>query len=218
MAEFFDPNSVYMGFSNVHIVPFADTSSPGKPVWAGDIIPIKGAVNFGPTANNSEVRFFADNILFYSTFNNNGYTGTLEIAKVPADFLISVFRYMIDDNGILVATAGMGYRNFAMMFQVEGNVSPIRLVWYNCSSAPPAPPAQTMEENADPNTQSMDLTVAPIEFDSGIKATYSQCPYNPDSDETMEVYDNWFKQVYEPTVSSSVSGAMYQQSIAGGLK
>lgn len=213
--DYFDPNTVFFGLSNLHIAPFSDTSTATDPVWSDSIIAIPGAVNFGPTANNSEMNFFADNIKYFTTFQNNGFTGTLEVAKIPVEFLKAIFRYVVDDNGILISTAGVGYRNYAIMFEVQGNIAPVRMIWYNCSSGLPTIPYQTMEENSDPSTQSMDISVSPIRFSDGTTATFAQCPMNPDSPETKVIYENWFKEAYHPSISTGIDGAMYQPTGMG---
>ena len=202
--SYFDPNAVYFGLSNLHVVPFSDTSTATAPVWSNTVIAIPGAVNFGPTADNSEMDFFADNIKYFSTFQNNGFSGTLELAKIPADFLIAIYRYIVDEKGVLISTAGVGYRNYAIMFEVQGNVAPVRMVWYNCSSGLPTIPYQTMEENSDPSTQSLEISIAPVRFSDKTTATFAQCPANAASPETMAVYNAWFDGVYHPSIASSL--------------
>ena len=54
----------------------------------GEPIPIPGAINLVLDPRGEMTEFYADNILYYSASNNQGYDGTLTIANIPEQFAI----------------------------------------------------------------------------------------------------------------------------------
>ena len=70
MAE----NKVRFGLKNVYYAKLTEgsTNSFATPVA------VPGAVSMTLDSNVANGTFYADNISYYTTFSNNGYTGTLE--------------------------------------------------------------------------------------------------------------------------------------------
>ena len=72
-----ETNKVRYGLSNVHVGTV--TMDDGTPTFS---IPkaYPGAVNMTLDAEGEQSIFYADNIAYYVTNSNNGYTGELEMA------------------------------------------------------------------------------------------------------------------------------------------
>lgn len=192
---------------------YADDSSPTSPKWDSPIR-IPGTVSWGPTANNTKTSFYADNIEYFSTYVNNGFDGTWEMAKVPVDMLVAVYRYVVDSNGILIAPGGVGYKNFAFAFEMQGDISPARIIWYSCSAGLPTRTYATMEENTEPQVDSVDMSAKPQTFADGTVATFAQVPFNRNDETTLSIYNNWFSEVYHPSIEDPQAKAM-PQSVSG---
>ena len=81
-------DKVKFGIKNVHYaVMTADIPTYETPV------PIPGAVSFSLEASGDTSPFYADDMQYFVTVANNGYTGDLEMALFPAQFLQFFFGY-----------------------------------------------------------------------------------------------------------------------------
>ena len=48
--------------------------------------PFRGAVSLTLDPAGNETSFYADNVVYFSAYANNGYTGTIEFAHIPDGF------------------------------------------------------------------------------------------------------------------------------------
>ena len=94
-----EENKVRFGLSNVHVGTV--TLSDGTPSFS---IPKKypGAVNLTMDAEGETNTFYADNIAYYVTNTNNGYTGELEMAEVPDWFETEYLGAVASQEGLVV--------------------------------------------------------------------------------------------------------------------
>ena len=81
-------NKVKFGLSNVHIAKI--TEQDGQ-ITYGIPIALPGAVSLTADPEGDTTPFYADNIKYYIAVANNGYTGELEIAMTPEEFLTEIF-------------------------------------------------------------------------------------------------------------------------------
>jgi len=86
----------------------------GAAGW-GTPVAIPGAVKFSPKTEGKAVKFYADNMLYYSSTTNDGYTADLEAALVPDSILAELLGWLIDDNGMLVEISDGVPKRFALM-------------------------------------------------------------------------------------------------------
>lgn len=121
-----------------------------------------GAVSVSLDAEGDTSTFYADNIAYYVTASNNGYSGSLEMARITDSFATDVL-------GEVSATSGLTYElqdvepvHFALMFQFEGDDKATRHVIYNCVATRPSVSGSTKEESIDPQTETVDLTATSI--------------------------------------------------------
>ena len=186
-------NKVKFGLSNVHyaIKSRAEdgTISYAKPV------PIPGAVNLSLDQEGEITPFYADNIVFYSANKNNGYSGNLEIADIHKSFYIDVLGYKEDTNVAIVENADAIIKEFALLYEVKGDEKPRRAVLYNCNATRPSVNAETSEDSAKPNTDTLKLTATAREDNKNVKAVMEL------SDENSEAYNSFYTSVYNPTMA-----------------
>lgn len=199
-------NKVFFGLSNVHIAFMTDDSAAGAPKY-GEPIAIPGAKTFTPSADSSEYKFYADNVVYYTSNQNNGYSADWEMAKFPDEILQQMLGWVIDDNGALIETPTGASRDFALMFQVDGDVRGRRVVYYCCTGSAPNNDSSTTEDTQEVATQTMSVTVIPydlgVDMGEGI-TTATKAVLEYDS-EKPTAYNNFFSAVYMPTVTASTT-------------
>jgi len=160
--------------------------------------PIPGAVKFSPSAQGSEYTFYADNGKYFTYRNDTGDAGDLEMAYFPDKFLIDTLNWQKDKNGGLLEITGKPQHQFALLFEVngvgmDGEESPIRVVYYNVTGSKPTTSYATTTEGIEVQTQTMSLTCAPIKFTDFGYLTKARMT-EKDSDE----FPTFFDQVYIP--------------------
>ena len=150
-------NKIMFGLEKVHIA-FKDGAGYEDPIY------VPGAVNLGLDAEGDINIFYADNIAYHVMASNNGYAGDLEMALVPDTVLARMQGWEIDGNGMLVEIADGIQEEFALLYEVKGNEKNKRYVYYNCTSSRPGRNHSTKTESIEPNTETLTLTIAPIEI------------------------------------------------------
>ena len=188
-------NKVKYGLEQVHVAFFSDGSTPENPSW-DDPIAIKGAVSFSTSPEGEESEFYADNTKYFTHTTNNGYTGELEVANIPDNILAEMLGMTIDSNGMLVESADDEPKEFALMGQVQGDQKNRRFVYYRCKASRPGQESSTTEASVTPNTDTVSLTILPLESNKIIKGVIEL------SDSNQPVYDAFFNQVTLPDTSA----------------
>ena len=125
---------------------------------------IPGAVSLSLDAEGESSPFYADGIVYFRTYANNGYSGDLEIALIPEWFRTEILKELLDSNGVLVEKADNTESvKFALLFEFDGDEHGIRHVLYNCAASRPSIESQTKEETSEPRTETLNLTADPRE-------------------------------------------------------
>lgn len=188
-------NKVRFGLKNVHVA-FRLPDALGVPTWDTPIA-IPGAIGFKPSAEGDSMKQFADNGPYFTATTNNGYTADLEMALIPDEVVAKMLNYITDDAGGLVEDADALPAAFALMFQVEGDVSARKTVYYECTAARPEREEKTKEASIAPGSDVLKLTIVPIEV-AGVntpKATLELSATN------QTEYDAFFDAVYVPVIT-----------------
>lgn len=184
-------NRVQFGLKNVHFAPLTVNQTDGTVTYA---TPIKmpGAVELSLEPRGDMVEFYADDMLYYSASNNQGYEGTLSIANIPVEFLKEALGEELDEtDGVLSEVANAKGKPFALLFEFDGDVKATRHVLYNCTASRPTIGSQTKTNSVEVQPNELTFVAAPIELDGKIvvKAkTTEQTPPN--------IYDAWYQSVY----------------------
>ena len=155
MAE----NKVRFGLKNVHYAVLTEGSTN---VWATPVA-VPGAVSLDLEGDVASEKFFADNVTYFQTFSNNGYTGTLEMAKISEAMLADIWGITADASGVIREKTGVEPKPFALLFEIDGDVDKELNVLYRClPSSKPTAGSQTTEDTATPVTQSFDFSALPL--------------------------------------------------------
>lgn len=186
-------NKIKYGLKNVYAA--VQTESGGTYSYDTPTA-IPGAVSMSLEAQGEDTPFYADDIVYFMTKGNNGYSGDLEIALIPEWFRTDILGEVTDTKGVLAEYAdGAEAVKFALLFEFQGDDNNIRHVMYNCSASRPAVGSQTKSETVEPQTESLTITCTP-RSDGLVKARTGD---NVDS----TTYTGWFSAVYVPTASAA---------------
>jgi phi13 family phage major tail protein len=148
-------NKVRFGLKKVHYSILSGTTY-GTPVA------VPGAVNLDLSPSGDIEKFYADDIAYYVSVANQGYEGSLEIAKIPDKMFEDVWGYTIGTTSkVLTESASAEPNPFALLFQIAGDQNEDDFVIYCCTASRPNIGSQTIEANKEPRTQSFDITAAP---------------------------------------------------------
>lgn len=188
-------NKVKFGLSNVHIAKI--TEADGQ-ITYGKPFAMPGAVGLSISPEGDTTPFYADNIKYYISTSNQGYTGDLEIAITPEEFLTQILGQVADTNGALFESADDKNARFALMFEGDGDIKKRRFVYFDCTATRPSTEANTNEESKEPQTDTISITMSPRSTDKAIKAVIEQNEAN------QEIYNTFFTKVYEKNATASV--------------
>lgn len=183
-------NKIEYGLCNVYYAVITGYDVTTKKYTYGTPIPIPGGVSVSFSATGDSNPFYADNIVYFNVKTNAGYEGDLEIALIPDSFRVDILGEQEID-GMLVENADAQGKEFALMFQFEGDVSGRRHIFYRCSAGRPDIASNTKEESTNPNTSTLTITCMARENDHHVKSSLLES-----KNETR--YANWFTEVQEP--------------------
>ena len=187
-------NKVKYNLKNVHAAKLTESVVDGAVKYtyaAPQAIP--GAVSISLDAEGDSSPFYADGIVYFRTYANNGYSGDLEIALIPEWFRTEILKEILDSNGVLVEKADNTESvKFALLFEFDGDEHGIRHVLYNCAASRPSIESQTKEETIEPRTETLNLTADPRE-DGLVKSRTGDTT-------AKATYDGWYGAVYVPSL------------------
>lgn len=181
-------NKVTFGLKNVHYSTY--TTLDGAITYDTPVA-IPGAVEISLEPRGDMVEFYADNMLYYSASNNQGYDGTLTIANIIEQFAIDALGEEKDeDDGVLTEKTTAKQKPFALMFEFDGDVKAIRHVIYSCNASRPTVGSSTKTDSVEPNTNELSFVASPRETDYAVKTKTT-------TETTAAIYDAWYDAVYE---------------------
>lgn len=188
-------NKVKFGLSNVHIAKITENEGA---ITYGTPFAMPGAVSLSADPEGETTPFYADNIKYYIATSNQGYTGDLEIAMTPDEFLTQILGQVADSNGALFESADDLNARFALMGEIEGDKKKRRFVYFDCTAARPSAEMNTNEDSKEPQTDTISITMSPRSTDKAIKAVIEP------TEENQSVYDTFFTKVYEKNATKGV--------------
>lgn len=155
-------DSVKFGLSNVRYA-FMTESEDGTVSFENATTPIPGAVSLSLSREGEETNFYADDHKYFNANQNDGYTGTLEIAQAPEDFLVKALGWTKDHTtGHILENADGVQQKFALLFEVKGNNELTGYCFYGVTASRPEEEHNTKAESIEVDTQSLDLTMVPV--------------------------------------------------------
>ena len=188
-------NKVKFGLSNCYYAVLNETDGTyGTPVA------MPGAVSLSLDQEGETNNFRADNIDYYVSVSNNGYSGDLELALIPDSFLKDVMGEVKDTtNGLQYELGDAKPSAFALMFQFEGDVNSVRHVLYNCKASRPTVASETTDTTIEPGTETLSITaIAQVMTVKGNQKPVVKAKCEP----TDSAYDSFYTSVQVPTATA----------------
>lgn len=186
-------NKVKFNIKNVHVAK--QTVQNGVYTYS-EPVALPGAVSLTLDAQGEDSPFYADGVVYYRSKNNNGYSGSLEVAYVPDWFRTEILQETMDIHNVLVETADKPEDvRFALLFEFDGDIKAIRHVIYNVAATRPSVSSQTKEQTVTPVTESLSIAADPRDDD------LVKCRTADNTDNAT--YNNWYRSVYVPTISAA---------------
>ena len=158
MAE----NKVRFGLKNVYYALLTEAADSSTNNSFGTPKAVPGAVSMTMDSNGTDGTFYADNVAYYKTFANNGYTGSLEMARITDEMLEDVWGMTVE-NGILTEKNNVQPKPFALMFQISGDKNEELYVLYRVvPTTKPSMGSETVAEQVELGTQTFDFEALPL--------------------------------------------------------
>lgn len=180
-------NKVEFGLRNCYYAVVTVDES-GK-ITYGTPKKLPGAVSITFDKSGDLIRFKADDIDYYTNANNQGYEGTMTLARVPEEFRTEVLKEKKTEKGVLIENSDAQTANIALMFEFQGDVKATRHLLYYCSVNRPSV-GSTTKDSGDPNTTELAMVASPRPSDNLVKASTS-------AGVDEETYNSWYTKVYE---------------------
>lgn len=178
-------NKVLYGLKNVHYALY--TESTGT---YGTVKEWPGAVSISLSAEGESNTFYADNMPYFVTVSNAGYSGDFESAKIPADFRTAIMGETKDTTtGIVIEDSAVAPKPFALMFEFQGDETAARYCMYNCKISRPNIESSTTEEGVEVQTVTATITCIP-QPDTGYVKAFCE-------DTSASAYSGWYSEVPE---------------------
>ena len=188
-------NKVLYGIEQCYIAKITETDGE---ITYGTPFAMPGAVGLNFDPEGEETPFYADNVKYFIASSNQGYTGDLEIAMTPQEFLTQILGRTVDTNGAVFENADDKTARFALMFQGQGDQKNRRWVFFDCTATRPSRENNTKEESIEVGTETISITMSPRSTDKAVMA------YIEPNDTNEDVYNSFFTKVYEKNAQASV--------------
>ena len=187
-------NKIKYGIKNVYYA--VATLAANNSATYDTPVALPGAVSLTLDPEGDNNIFYADNIAYYTSYANNGYSGSLELALIPDAFRKDILGEIEDNKDVLVEEQGAPSVHFALMFQFEGDVKATRHVMYNCVASRPTTNGSTKEASIEPQTETINLTATSV-YNASLDKDVVKARTGDSTDNTT--YTGWFTAVYTPT-------------------
>ena len=183
-------NKVKYNLRNAHYAVQTPGVDGELPTFATPV-PFPGSVSLSLDAQGSETPFYADGLVYFMAVSNTGYSGDFEVAMIPDSFRKDVLMEVEDATAkVLSEYSDVNTKNFALLFEFQGDEKAIRHVLYNCKATRPSISGQTNTENIEPQTDTLTISATPL-------SNYLTKSHTT-ADTTSTTYDNWYKNVFIP--------------------
>ena len=197
-------NRIKFGLKEVHYAVIENYDTEAKKYTYGEVKAHPGAVNLTLDAQGSAVKKFADDILYYTSTTNAGYEGDLEVVVLTEDFLKDILGE-VEVEGVLIESSDTEGKEFALMFEITGDASGRRYIFWRCKASRPSVTGQTKEDSTEPQDDTITITVMPRESDNRVKGRIELPSDNTESDYDTKkaIYDKWYESVWEPKAAEN---------------
>jgi len=188
-------NKVQFGLKNVYYAPLTEGTTN---TWATPVA-LPGAVSLTLDKSGNATDFYADNVTYYKTVTNNGYTGSLEVAKIPDAMLESIWGMQLEStSNVLFEKNDVEPVPFALLFEIDGDADQEKYCFYRCIAERPSVTGATSTDSKEVQTQSLNVSCLPLV--TGASAQKGLVKARTTANTPSTTKDAWFSAVVTPTV------------------
>ena len=185
-------NKVEFGISNLYVCTYSDNAGT---VTLGTPVAVPGAVTLTLEPEGDDNTFYADNTAYWSSFSDNGFSGSIEVAMFDDTFKKSFLGYLELDDGGVAQIKGATKPSVCLMFQSEGDAEARRGILYNVSLGNINRSYNTTEDTVEVDTETLDITVVGDNTTKIVKVSYPT---------TAAAYDTLFTAPPVPALPASL--------------
>lgn len=178
-------NKIKYGLRNVYYAKA--TPSTGGTLTYATPVAIPGGVNLSLSAEGEDSPFYADDVVYFKSTSNNGYTGSLEVALIPDSFKTDILGETVNGSGVYVERADVVPAEFALLFEFQGDDKATRHALLRCTCSRPDVSGSTKENSIAPQTETINISALPRIDDQVVKAS---CPQTAST-----AYSAWYSAV-----------------------
>lgn len=187
--------TVRFNLKNVHYALLTETVQSGQTVYSwGTPKHVPGAVSLDLSQEGEVTPFYADGVTYYRSIANNGYSGSLEMAKFPDEMMQDVWGDTLGTTSkVLTESANVQPKPFALLYQIDldemgGTPSDEYYVLYNVTGTRPNIGSATIEDAKEPQTQTSDIAAIPLGNGKVLARTTASTP--------TATKTGWFSSVF----------------------
>ena len=188
-------NKVQFNLKNVHYSVLTPATVAGEWPTYSEPVAVPGAVTLTLDPQGSVEKFYADGIVYYQAVANNGYSGDLEVARIPDKMLQDVWKFEVNEDGVILENAELEPSAFALLYQIDGDANNDFYCLYNCSGTRPGVGGTTNTETKTPQTRTSTI--------SAVALTNGKVMARTTGTTKDDVKANWFKEIYIPTATET---------------
>lgn len=177
-----DTNKVEFGLSEIHVGTYTVN---GGVVTMGTPYKLPGAVSMSLEPEGDENKFYADDTTYWSNYQDNGFKGTLEMARFTDAFKTQFLGYATLADGGIAAVKGAEKPKVYVCFQGKGDAQKRRCILYNVTLGQIKTEKKTIEDKTEPGTQSIDITV-----DGDVATGLTKVEYSEDASGYSTLFTN----------------------------
>ena len=156
---------------------------------------LPGAVSLSLEPSGENTPFYADDVAYFVTGGNTGYTGSLELALIPDDFRKDCLgEDQTTESGISIELGSASPTPFALLFEFTTDDKAQKHVFYNCTASRPQVAGQTKGESTEVSTETINITATPV-----YNATVDDTIIKAKAENTATAYASWYTSVWQPS-------------------
>lgn len=193
-------DKIKYGLSNCYYAKGTESTQTAN-VWTYSTpVALPGAVSLTLDADGDNTTFYADNVKYWVGNNNQGYSGSLELALIPDQFKTDCLGELTSNKQVLLEDVDAALGHFALLFQFEGDKNHRKHVLYNCTASRPSLSGSTKADSIEPQTETINVSAAG-EYNTGLSKTIAKASTMDTTDATT--LSTWFTTVYQATALSA---------------
>lgn len=193
-----DNNKIEFGLSHLYLAPLTmSTGSDGTVTYSYDTpFRIQGIQSMTQEAQGDTENIYAEDMVWYTVTNNNGYSGELIFVHFSDDIRKKIYKYETTSDGMLVECSDVQPIECAVIYQCQGDKNETRHVLYDVTFGLPKVEYKTKEDKIEAAVVTIPYTAVPIEVGDK-KLVKGKCAKGDTA------YGTLFTQVKAPTFTEA---------------